>query len=73
MTLLTLGTLASRSDYKHQFIGSGAPTINAFLVQDILTATCAHLIINVLLRLTGAGVAIAAAKMRLPKRRSAHY
>jgi hypothetical protein len=61
MTLLTLGTLAMRSDYRHQFIGSGAHTIHAFLVQDILVAASAHMLINVILGLAGAGIAIAVA------------
>jgi hypothetical protein len=51
-----------RSDYRHQFITSGARTIHAFLVQDILVAASAHMLINLFLGLAGAGLAIAAAR-----------
>jgi hypothetical protein len=61
MTLLTLRTLGMRSDYRHQFLTSGARTMDAFLVQDILTGASAHLVINLILGLAGAGIAIALA------------
>jgi hypothetical protein len=61
MTLLTLGTLGMRSDYRHQFLTSGARTMDAFLVQDILTGASAHLVINLILGLAGAGIATALA------------
>lgn len=57
MTLTTLDILGSRSDYKAQFAGSGAPTMHAFLIQDILTGAGAHLIINALLGVIGAALA----------------
>lgn len=59
MTLATLDILGSRSDYKAQLSHSGAPTMHAFLVQDILTGAGAHLIINALLGLIGAAAAVA--------------
>jgi hypothetical protein len=65
MTVLTLGTLAMRSDYRHQFLTSGARTMNAFLVQDILTGASAHLVINLILGLAGAGIAIAGGRVSL--------
>jgi len=58
MTLLTLGALAGRSDYRHQFTTSGARTIHAFLIQDILTGASAHLVLNPLLGLVGSGLAV---------------
>jgi hypothetical protein len=61
MTLTTLGPLGSRSDYQQQYATSGAPSMSAFLVQDILTATCSHLIINLFLGVVGAGLASLAA------------
>jgi tetratricopeptide (TPR) repeat protein len=58
MTLSTLDLLGTRSDYQAQLARSGAPDMPAFLVQDILAATCAHLIINAVLGLAGAGLAV---------------
>jgi len=57
MTLLTLDLLGSRGDYQAQLARSQAPSMPAFLVQDILAATCAHLVINAVLGLGGAGLA----------------
>lgn len=57
MTLLTLHTLGGRSDYRRQSAASGAPTMHAFLVSDILTAGTSHLVINLVLGLIGAGAA----------------
>jgi hypothetical protein len=57
MTLSTLGLLSTRSDYQHQYATSGAPSMRAFLVQDILAAMCSHLVINLMLGLIGAGLA----------------
>jgi len=57
MTLLTLDLLGSRGDYQAQLAHSQAPSMPAFLVQDILAATCAHLVINAVLGLAGAGLA----------------
>jgi hypothetical protein len=68
MTLVSLGTLAMRSDYRHQFLTSGAPTMRAFLVQDILVAASAHLLINLFLGLAGAGTAIALMSARSSSR-----
>ena len=59
MTLATLGILGSRSDYKAQFGRSGAPSMHAFLVQDILTGAGAHLLINVFLALIGSALGAA--------------
>lgn len=56
MTLLTLDLLGSRGDYQAQLARSQAPSMPAFLVQDILAATCAHLVINAVLGLAGAAV-----------------
>jgi hypothetical protein len=58
MTLSSVNTLVSRSDYQLQLVRSQPPTIPAFLVHDILAAACAHLVINALLGLAGAGLAI---------------
>lgn len=57
MTLATLDILGGRPDYRAQFADSGAPSMHAYLVQDILGAACAHLVINVLVALIGAGAA----------------
>jgi hypothetical protein len=68
MTLTTLGLLGRRSDYQQQYARSGAPSMRAFLVQDILTAACSHLVINMVLGLVGAGLAVlAAVTMRGPR------
>ena len=56
MTLSTLPVLASRSDYRAQFAHSHAPNIATYLVGDILAAVSAHLIINLVLGLTGGGL-----------------
>jgi hypothetical protein len=54
MTLGSLSVLGSRADYQAQFATSGLPTMNDFLVNDILGAAAAHLIINVVLGIVGA-------------------
>jgi hypothetical protein len=54
MTLGSLPVLGSRADYQAQFATSTLPTINDFLVNDILGAAAAHLVINVVLGIVGA-------------------
>lgn len=54
MTLTTLPVLGGRADYQAQFLTSHRPTMNDFLINDILGAATAHLIINVLLGVLGA-------------------
>jgi hypothetical protein len=61
---LWLGTLRMRSDYRHQFLTSGARTMDVFLVQDILTGASAHLVINLIRGLAGAAIAIGLATGR---------
>ena len=56
MTLATLPTLASRSDYQQQYARSHAADIDAFLTGDILAAVTAHLVINLGLGMLGAAV-----------------
>ncbi|HZM76596.1 MAG TPA: hypothetical protein VFC19_12765 [Candidatus Limnocylindrales bacterium] len=58
MTLSTLDLLGSRGDYQAQFAHSGAPDMDAFLVQDALAAMGSHLAINLVLGLAGAGLAV---------------
>ena len=64
MTLSTLPILASRADYQAQFARSGAPSMNVFLVGDILAAVAAHLVINSVLGLLGGCLGAAAARRR---------
>jgi hypothetical protein len=56
MTLSTLDTLASRTDYQREFATSHAADIHTYLVSDILAATTAHLAINLVLGLVGGGI-----------------
>jgi hypothetical protein len=58
MTLMNLDVLATRDDYRHQFATSHShpADIATFLVGDILTAGIAHLAINLVLGLIGAGL-----------------
>jgi hypothetical protein len=56
MTLASLPVLGSRADYQAQFATSNLPTMHDFLVNDILGAAAAHLIINVMLGVVGACV-----------------
>lgn len=56
MTLASLHTLGTRSDYQHQFAGSHAPDMATFLTGDILAAVIAHLVINVILGMIGAAI-----------------
>jgi hypothetical protein len=58
MTLGTLPILASRGDYQAQFAHSHAPDIATFLVGDILAAVAAHLVINLVVGLAGAGLGV---------------
>jgi hypothetical protein len=67
MTLATLPILGHRHDYQAQFATSHAPNMPTFLVGDILTATAAHLVINVVLGLVGGGLgALIARQARQP-------
>jgi hypothetical protein len=63
MTLTSLGTLAARDDYRQQFAASRGhlPDIATFLVGDILAAVIAHLVLNVVLGMLGAGLGALAA------------
>jgi hypothetical protein len=65
MTLASLGTLAARDDYRQQFATSRShlPDIATFLVGDIIAAVIAHLFINVVLGMLGAGLGALAAKV----------
>jgi hypothetical protein len=56
MTLLYLDRLGARPDYQHQLARSGAPSMSAFLVQDALSGYGAHLVLNPVLGLVGAGI-----------------
>ena len=56
MTLATLPTLASRSDYQRQYASSHAADIGTFLTGDILAAVTAHLVINLGLGMLGAAL-----------------
>jgi hypothetical protein len=56
MTLLSLDLLGGREDYQAQFASSRAPTMPAFLTQDALAGYGAHLIINPVVGLVGAGI-----------------
>jgi len=56
MTLATLPTLASRSDYQQQYSSSHATDIDTFLTGDILAAVTAHLVINLSLGMLGAAL-----------------
>ncbi len=58
LTLLNLGVLAARADYRQQFAAdrSHPADIATFLVGDILAAAVAHLLINVVLGMLGAGL-----------------
>jgi hypothetical protein len=56
MTLASLHTLGTRTDYQQQFAGSHAADMATFLVGDILAAVTAHLVINLLLGLLGGGI-----------------
>lgn len=56
MTMAALTVLGGRADYQAQFPGSGLPTMDDFLVSDILGAAAAHLVINMLLGVAGAAV-----------------
>jgi hypothetical protein len=56
MTLGSLPVLGSRADYQAQFATSPLRSMNDFLVNDILGAATAHLIINVVLGIVGACV-----------------
>jgi hypothetical protein len=58
MTLATLPILGSRSDYQAQFTHSHAPEMGTYLVGDILGAVAAHLVINLIAGLAGAGLGI---------------
>jgi len=58
MTLTTLPILASRGDYQAQFAHSHAPDMATYLVGDILTAVAAHLFINLVVGLVGAGLGV---------------
>jgi len=64
MTLSTLHTLATRTDYQQQFATSGQPNIDTFLVGDILTAMTSHLVINLLLGLAGGGIGMLISRSR---------
>jgi hypothetical protein len=67
MTLATLPALASRADYQAQFAHSRAPDIATYLVGDILAAVSAHLIINLVLGLTGGGLGALMARAARPE------
>lgn len=54
MTLATLPVLSTRADYRAQYHTSHLPTMHDFLVNDILGAAAAHLVINVMLGVVGA-------------------
>jgi hypothetical protein len=56
MTMSTLPILGARSDYRTQFSGSHLPNMADFLVNDILGAVTAHLMINVALGALGSVV-----------------
>jgi hypothetical protein len=71
MTLATLPTLASRSDYQAQFAASHAPDIATYLVGDILAGAAAHLIINLVLGLTGGGLGVLIARHAMPRQAEA--
>src|SRR5262249_5467418 len=58
MTLATLPVLASRGDYQAQFVHSHAPDMATFLVGDILAAAAAHLVINLVVGMIGAGLGV---------------
>jgi hypothetical protein len=62
MTLVTLPVLASRSDYQAQFAHSHAPSMNVYLVGDILGAVAAHLVINLVLGLVGGALGALSAR-----------
>jgi hypothetical protein len=65
MTLVFTDRLGARADYQQQFANSHAPNMPAFLVQDALAGYDAHLLINPLLGLVGAGLgALAGLTMR---------
>ena len=66
MTLATLPILASRSDYQAQFAHSHAPDMATFLVGDILAAVAAHLVINLVVGLAGAGLGVLIARTTQP-------
>jgi hypothetical protein len=55
MTLVFLDRIGARADYREQVMTSHAPNMPAFLVQDALSGYGAHLLINPLLGLIGAG------------------
>jgi len=56
MTLATLHTLGTRTDYQQQFARGHVPDMATFLVGDILAAVTAHLVINLILGLIGGGI-----------------
>lgn len=56
MTLTSQEVLGARSDYLAQFADSHLPTMADFLVNDILSAGAAHLIINLLLGVLGSAI-----------------
>ncbi|MFB9445539.1 hypothetical protein Dvina_19515 [Dactylosporangium vinaceum] len=64
MTLMTLPALGRRADYQAQFLTSHRPAMHDFLVNDILGAAAAHLIINVLLGVLGAAAGFALLALR---------
>ena len=66
MTLATLPILASRSDYQAQFAHSHAPDMATYLVGDILAAVAAHLVINLVVGLAGAGLGVLIARTTQP-------
>lgn len=66
MTLATLPTLASRRDYQDQFAHSHAPDLATYLVGDILAAVAAHLVINLVVGLAGAGLGVLIARTTQP-------
>jgi hypothetical protein len=56
MTLATLHTLGSRTDYQRQFAGSHVADMATFLAGDVLAAVIAHLVINLVLGMIGGGI-----------------
>jgi hypothetical protein len=67
MTLTSLMVLGGRADYQAQFADSRLPTMADFLVNDILSAGAAHLIINLGLGILGAAVGRLAFALRRPR------
>ena len=67
MTLANLDLLGTRTDYQREFAASHAPDIATYLVGDVLAATIAHLVINLVLGLVGGGVGALMARSAQPR------